>query len=192
MTTSSQTDDRLRWLADRLTTPCPGLDSVNECSGGYTRCNYETIYHHGKDCPCRGGGKLNCQKCKGMGVSFSWRQPCQTTHYVLHGIGVSSCEDAGCPGWVPGLREPDGTVRPINEGDVLDALDMEMIEYHQSNRQCQLCKNLVGNNRKSWYLTVRVGGSTTNSRYLYSHGQTRMDAALEALAQALGKGEKHG
>ena len=155
-------DTLLREMAELVTVPCPqplGGDNIN--------------YLHPAICFCQGSGKLK-----------PWVQPCPYVMEFTPGRGLTreaisqyqGQHDRGaCPcqgiGFAVGIKEPDGTVRGVHEGDVLNALPTET----------QIIEFCYADFRKVWVITVYRRGASL----LEGEGQTRLEAALQALKAAL-------
>ena len=145
--------DTLRRVAEKYTAPCPCIDSP-EC----TECRCPTSKGlDGSWCEsCESGA---CTKCQ-AGVIHPWLQPLPRCY-----------GDGGKAGTVVGIREPDGKVRPVHEGDVMDALigmGYYEITFHKYA------------DTPTWVCRAKIVGD-----YQSCEGKTRLEAALLALEAAL-------
>ena len=101
-----------------------------------------------------------CIRCKGTGIIHPWLQPLPRCY-----------GDGGKAGTVVGIREPDGKVRPVHEGDVMDALigmGYYEITFHKYA------------DTPTWVCRAKIVGD-----YQSCEGKTRLEAALLALEAAL-------
>ena len=118
-------------------------------------------------CPTCIGSNSICATCEGTGRVFPWQQTCSIDPWYKEHCVCCAARKLGIS-WIPGIRQPDGSIRDIHMEDVVAAItNRTWIIYPPGTSPSKIEK---------WEATCRNRG--------YGAGDTPLEAALAALIQS--------